>query len=203
MNLKDLIIYLRDIVDNVRKDGVENISTVGLLNLFKDIEDDIELGKIPSEIPGPSQIDIEYLKMKHISDLAHYNIVNNAIMSHAKSVIDIGQAALKSAILINGGASVALLAFMGHIWNSSLCQNMLPVLPASLLRFLIGVLAAAVASGTTYLSMYSYGLFLMNNKKIWKNAGDIINILTILLVVFSYLLFILGGLKTYCAFIAH
>ena len=56
-------------------------------------------------------------KAQHKNQLAQYNAERAAELSFDiemfKSVIIAGQAALKSAILINGGATVALLAFIG------------------------------------------------------------------------------------------
>jgi len=40
-----------------------------------------------------------------------------------KSVIDAGTVALRSATLINGGAAVALLAFIGNIWEKGVAEE--------------------------------------------------------------------------------
>jgi hypothetical protein len=71
-----------------------------------------------------------------------------------RSVIQAGQNALRSAFLMNGGASVALLAFVGHL--SSVAPKKVPMLAPSLATFVGGVLVAALASGVTYLSQWFY-----------------------------------------------
>jgi hypothetical protein len=50
-------------------------------------------------------------KLQHKSNLAEYKASAEFSLEQLRSVIVAGQAALKSAILINGGAAVALLDF--------------------------------------------------------------------------------------------
>ena len=106
-----------------------------------------------------------------------------------------GQAAMKSALLINGGASVAMLAFIGTTINNDTDSLLLLKLCFSMLMFVGGVLSAAVASGVTYLAG------LVNSKEtvtlwLWWT----LNIIAIILVVIGYELFIVGSLNAYCAF---
>ena len=106
-----------------------------------------------------------------------------------------GQAAMKSALLINGGASVAMLAFIGTTINNDTDSLLLLKLCVSMLMFVGGVLSAAVASGVTYLAG------LVNSKEtvtlwLWWT----LNIIAIILVVIGYELFIVGSLNAYCAF---
>lgn len=73
-----------------------------------------------------------------------------------RSVITIGQSALKSALLINGGAAVALLAFLGRLFTSESMPISIGCLSLALLQFVWGVLAAAIAAGATYFSQAGY-----------------------------------------------
>jgi len=74
-----------------------------------------------------------------------------------RSVITVGQSALKSALLINGGAAVAVLAFLGRLFTGESASLSIGCLSLALLLFVWGVLAAAVAAGATYLSQAGYG----------------------------------------------
>ena len=73
-----------------------------------------------------------------------------------RSVIAAGQNAMRSATLINGGAGVALLAFIGHVWDKALTPNIVRGLTWSLLLFMSGVLTSAMAGGTTYVCQALY-----------------------------------------------
>jgi len=106
-----------------------------------------------------------------------------------------GQTAMKAALLINGGASVAILAFIGTAMNNGTDNLLLLKLCSSMRMFIIGVLSVAVASGVTYLAG------LVNSKEtvtlwLWWT----LNIVAIILVVIGYVLFAAGSLNAYCAF---
>ncbi|WP_322521131.1 hypothetical protein SR882_10175 [Guyparkeria halophila] len=74
-----------------------------------------------------------------------------------RSVITVGQSALKSALLINGGAAVAVLAFIGRLFSSESASLSMGGLSLALLQFVWGVLGAAIAAGATYFSQAGYG----------------------------------------------
>ena len=66
-------------------------------------------------------------------------------------------ATLQSAMLINGGAAVAVLAFMGSIWEPGIVSNDLPNLLAHVtMAFSIGLLAAALGVMVLFLIQYLY-----------------------------------------------
>ena len=73
-----------------------------------------------------------------------------------RSVLTIGQSALKSALLINGGAAVAVLAFLGRLFTGESVSISIGSLSLALLQFVWGVLAAAIAAGATYFSQAGY-----------------------------------------------
>jgi hypothetical protein len=104
-----------------------------------------------------------------------------------------GQADMKAALLINGGASVAMLAFIGTAMNNGTESCLLSKLCFSMLMFIAGVLSIAFAFGVTYLSGVAY-----SEEKI-KLSSILVTIATILVVI-GYVLFIIGSLNAYCAF---
>jgi hypothetical protein len=113
-----------------------------------------------------------------------------------------GQAAMKSALLINGGASVAMLAFIGTAMNNDTNKILLLKLCFSMAVFIAGVLAVAVASGVTYLgglAVSSENDTDQSDKKTLK-LWPILNTIAIILVVIGYILFFAGSLNAYCAF---
>ena len=88
--------------------------------------------------------------------MAHYDAQQKYSLEMFRSVIIYGQAALKSSILINGGAAVALMAFIGKIWGTELAVPAVEALTAAVLLFAFGVLASALGTGSTYVTQFSY-----------------------------------------------
>lgn len=138
--------------------------------------------------------DSEHLKMEYKGQLAFYNAERSIERALFNAVIAAGQSALKSAILINGGACVALLAFIGGTLDSLPDKTLLSWLLVSTFLLVLGTLFAAVASGLTYLSQKCY------QKGDKSEKGDKVNNITITLVIFSYILFSIGCLMPITVF---
>lgn len=107
-----------------------------------------------------------------------------------RATIATGQSALKSALLINGGAAVALLAFIGSVWASDNAAKTLPEISLALLWYVSGVLSAATAAGFTYLSQAGFG---HEFGKISRSVGHVGRWLAVLGVFASYVLFGYGS----------
>jgi len=114
-----------------------------------------------------------------------------------RSVITVGQGAIKSSFVLNGGAAIALLAFIGHL--AQFKPEKVAEFGACQLPFAYGVLAIAVTSGLTYLSQWLYA----SPRGLAKRAGFILNLLCIALGLGSYGLFVWGLFATYRAFVAY
>ena len=68
---------------------------------------------------------------------------------------DYGKAALKGAMVINGGAAIAVLAFAGNILSTSFGHSVLEYLANGFCSFSFGVLSAAVGTAMGYLTLYA------------------------------------------------
>ena len=90
----------------------------------------------------------EHARLQHASNLAQYEASNATALELLKSVVTTAGVAIKSLILINGGAAVALLAFIGHLATSG-TNTGAPVhaFAVPLLWFVIGVWTAALFAG--------------------------------------------------------
>jgi len=128
----------------------------------------------------------ERWKMDFQSQLAQYDAENARHLEMFKSVITAGQSALKSALLINGGAAVAMLAFVGSVWEESLALCTVIYLLVAMGLFVVGVLLGAIASGLTYLAQRAYA-------QEREKAGNRLNVAIITCVVVAYALFLLGS----------
>lgn len=118
---------------------------------------------------------------------------HEASLEMFRSVIQAGQGALRTCLLINGGAAVALLAFVGHLVGSGTETVPLAATAKVMSAFVSGVLAGGLASGTTYLSQWLYA-------DDWHKTGFALNILAILFGLGSLAFFAFGGYSAYCLF---
>lgn len=118
-----------------------------------------------------------------------------------KAVIEAGQTALKSAIVINGGAAAALLAFAGNAITkgSSLAGDpLLSAVGIGLAWFVAGMGCAGWASGLRYLAQFAYAGFQQDRTRVrLKTIGNTINWMTIALGAASFSCFLYGGHSTY------
>jgi hypothetical protein len=73
-----------------------------------------------------------------------------------RTLITYGAEAMKAAILVNGGAAVALLAFLGSSKGISLARVPTFLLADAVLFLVGGVLCAAIAMATAYLTQFYY-----------------------------------------------
>jgi len=83
----------------------------------------------------------------------HQEKINEHHILSAGSTITYGKEALKSIIIINGGAAVALLALVSQVAKGS--HGIVPPLSIALVWFGGGVLAGALATGLAYLSQWA------------------------------------------------
>lgn len=112
-----------------------------------------------------------------------------------KSVIEAGQTALKSATLINGGAAVALLAFLGNLLTKEAPKGiMFPIasINYAMAVFVAGVGFAGLATGVRYLTQFAFA-------GAWLRTGHALNLISNLLALASFAAFFWGGHKAYLA----
>lgn len=148
-------------------------------------------------------MDREEYKANVQGDLEYYRAVQQHRLEAFRVLINAGQAALKSAILINGGGSVAILAFIGNSFKlgDPTKTALIHSLGNSLRMFAIGTLCAAMAAGGTYLTQL-FAVIELDSKcpKIWRRVFNFSNTLVIAIVICSYILFGLGMDYAYIAF---
>lgn len=178
-----------------------------LMNSIKDIKNNSEtvqcesliayLEKViadPNSEPTPSQI--EYYKYQLQLMVEGEKGSHASYLEEFRAVIQSGQNAMKTALLMNGGASIALLAFIGKLTEKQ--QYQIPHFAEALAIFVLGVFFIGAASGTTYLSQWFYA-----ESEKWKiRIGSGFNIISILLGLTSLGFFVWGMCKAYSAFLA-
>lgn len=122
------------------------------------------------------------------------NFQQEAHLEQFKSVMQVSVLALRSAMIINGGAALSLLTFLGNMKDSA---GMLYFI-CSLKFYIGGVALAAVATGSSYFAQYRYLHELKNENS--KPRGQYITYITMALVFLSYAAFIIGGIEASSGF---
>ena len=107
------------------------------------------------------------------------------------------EALLKTIILINGGAAVSILAFIGGLASQSRIQmGQLGSVANSLLIFAFGVFAATIAMALNYCTLYATAMHTQSFKRQsrWATAKRMTEFTSLVTTVASILLFIYGAL---------
>jgi hypothetical protein len=179
---------LRDVVADLRAKGVESIQSESLIKYL-----DETLPSLGSPATaGDAKLELYKAELQKWVE-EHKNAHAHSVELF-KSVIQAGQSALRTAFLMNGGASVALLAFAGHL--ASIDPKRVPLVAPSLTIFVVGVLVAAIASGVTYLGQWFYASERARDRRI----GFYLNVAAILLGFGAYVVFAFGMWRGYRLF---
>ena len=117
MKATQVLSEIRQALNQTKQQGHANVSIDAMENYLKLFDKDVEN-------------DTYYKSLDHEAELAKFKAENDRNIAHAsnitahdiemfKSVITAGQSALKSSMVVNGGAAAALLAFTGKIWETN------------------------------------------------------------------------------------
>ena len=189
MSVKQFAAQFKALIEDIKSKGTAAIYCDNLIAYLTEVQNSPQSEPSPVEIErfkADLQTWVESKKHQHEQQLEMF-----------RSVITSGQGAIKSSFLLNGGAAVALLAFIGHLAQFNAIK--VAIFAPSMLPFALGVLAIAITAGFMYLSQWLYASTHPSARK----AGFIFNILCILLGLSSYGLFAWGLLSTYRLFLAY
>lgn len=188
MSAKEFAGQLKQTIEDIKSNGTATIYCDKLIAYLEEVINSPSPVVTPAELEqykAQLQVWVEAEKRNHASDLEMF-----------RSVIQSGQNAVKSSFLLNGGASVALLAFIGKLTEEQ--HSKIPAFADALTIFVIGVFSIALASGVTYLSQWFYA-----ESESWKQkAGFALNMVSIVLGLSSYAFFIWGMCRAYSSFLA-
>lgn len=182
MSVKQFAAKMRRDIEAVKAQGTAAIFVDDLITYLSSVENSPEPSA--AEI-GQSTFDPQAEAYRHESA---------ARIEGFKSVILAGQNAIRTMVLVNGGASIALLAFLGQILTRA--PDAAPAFAECLLFFVFGTLLAGLVSGFTYLSQWFY-----NGGPGWsQHLGTAANVIAMLFGVASYIAFGFGAWRTYSTF---
>jgi len=189
MSVKQFAAQMKATIEDIKSKGTAAIYCDNIIAYLNEV--------LNSPEPEPSILDIERYKADLLNWIEANKYQHESSLEMFRSVIMAGQGAIKSSFLLNGGAAVALLAFIGHL--AQFRTEQVPLFASCLLWFSLGVLTAAITSGCTYFSQWLYASSHAQAKK----AGFILNISCILMGLTSYGLFTFGLFEIYRKFIAY
>jgi hypothetical protein len=148
-----------------------------------------------------------------------HRINEDFIVNTNAVTVEMGHQALKTLVLMNGGALIAMLAFLSSIFASASLVDVeatvsFDILTKSLLRFAFGLVCSALAMAATYFTNYCYTASAANLKYIWRHpyldktpksrrwvvAGAVFHIITIAVTIAALVFFILGFLLVRAGF---
>lgn len=203
----------------VKKQGEQAVDIDKLLAYLSTIKNSSEVQlEIEKDLARYAhERNLEHYKAKVQNHIANYETLSENLLQQFKSIIDLAQSTLKSAILINGGAAVALLTFIGNSWGKGDGQSVYPIL-SGISYFAKGALSGAVASALAYFCQlcFSYSgdkkvVLLLENldkedpqpmpiSKV-EIAAYILQAIAIIVTIVSYVLFAFGMTSTSEAFL--
>ncbi len=194
MQANKIIDIIKSTVLDVKKQKQEMISVDAMANYLDALKNDIEGAEEVDQKKFES--DIELFRAEHERNLAHYEAQQLHSVEMFRSVISYGQAVLKSTMLINGGAAVALLAFIGNIWTKGISPESVGSLTSAIAFFAFGVLVAVFGTVGSYFTQYCY-------HESFQRAAIVFHTLTVIIVLGSFILFGFGVVDSYQAFVEH
>lgn len=193
MSVKKFAREMREMISNMKSSGTAAIYCDQLIEYLIDVENSPE--------PEPTEVDLT--RFKHDLQVANdtRKLQHESSIEMFRSVISAGLGAIRMTLLLNGGASIALLAFIGHLATCGVenCNSLhlkISEFSYSLLLFGCGAFAATALAGSTYLSQWCYS----QKGNCMQNAGRGFNYLCIFLGLLSYVLFLIGLHGAYSAF---
>jgi hypothetical protein len=201
MKASDAIREIQEAVLAAEKAGNKDLSIVNLNAYLASVlaTADEREGAVPAITEAQAAHQLEVWK----AQLSSRTALGTEMM---KFTMEAGQTALRSAIVINGGAAVTVLAFAGNLITKGQLQPgglLLTHIGGALLWFMMGAGAAGVSSGFRYLAQLVHELrFDPSKSKRWAYAGHGTNFISIALGVASFALFFVGGIASYHAVVS-
>jgi hypothetical protein len=144
-------------------------------------------------LKSEASISAELRRQNHERELAHYNAVNSHSIENFRVVLAAGKEAINAAIIINGGAVIAVMSFMGATAGKQ-GFNYLMLFAHPLFLFGTGVLLGGVSFGSRYISQFCYSY---PDKPSVKKCGHFANGASWFFTADSFLAFAIGVWESY------
>ncbi|EIV9530877.1 hypothetical protein MBN47_005262 [Klebsiella aerogenes] len=195
MNSHELLEQIKHDVSAAKNDAMDSIPIDNLLNYLSeiDVSEDVERNEVALEgIKHSNSTQLEVLKIENIFQIESF-----------KAAINIGANACKTFLIMNGGAAIALLAFLGNIWNKSSTPDAAYAVAGALFLFCIGVVLSGVCAGLSYFSQAFFVSSELGKHKYRLRCGHAMNALACICGAGSIIVFAYGAYTAYISMIAQ
>ena len=168
MSETTVLAELRAELARVLASGVPSVDVARLLEYLSMLEADLDEsdGELARKA-ALAQIHIEEHKGHVAERVSTREYIHASALELFRSVITSGQGANRAAMAINGGAAIALLAFLGHLVSIRTPPGLIGSVVFPLQSFVVGLLTAAGSAGFTYLAQFCY----VEQTKQWNRWG--------------------------------
>ncbi|WP_136477131.1 hypothetical protein [Pseudomonas sp. DG56-2] len=180
MHTSEVISIFRREIDSAKGKGLSDVSLDSLSKLVDIVEE--ESRKTPEDV---KHVEARFEQFKsHLADWQNENQRNHeSQLEMLRATIETSHLAIKSALLINGGAAVAFLAFLGAAWSRFTGASIRALLASSLEHFVWGVMLTGLGAAVAYVCQAAFGdEFGPHSQKI----GEWLRWLAVLLVLASF-----------------
>lgn len=158
MSIIKFIEQIENDLNNLKENGHREIDIDKLLAYMNDNKDRaLEISEDQKQYEYQKQLEKD--KFRHQLKMFDLTNLSQNGFEMFKSVLETAQTALRSVIIMNGGAAVALLAFIGNVWNSQMSKDVVGFLIWSIASFAVGTFFCAAGAGFRYLSQDKYAQF--------------------------------------------
>ncbi|HHL8239473.1 TPA: hypothetical protein ACQ84Q_002498 [Klebsiella pneumoniae] len=189
MTSSELLELFKKDVSDVKQQGSETIPVDNLLHYLTEID--------VTEQPEANALTLEGIKHQNSTQLEIMKIENSFQIESFKAAISIGANACRTFLIMNGGAAIALLAFLGNIWNKNSSAEAASAIASALYLFCGGVVLAGLCSGLSYFSQCCFASSYLGTKRFYLWLGHTINAVACMCGAGSIFIFAYGS---YCAY---
>ena len=179
----ELLDRLQTALTGAKSDGASQVPISRLEDFIESLRKDVGLS-------------VEHRKLLSAHEIAVMNANHLSRIEAFKAAVGAGKEALNALLLINGGAVVALLGFMGALISKGMASALGLQLSSSLLHFGFGVFAGALGFASRYLAQFAFA-------SQWERSGTATNVVSIVVAIVGFVAFGLGLHDAFLAFNAQ
>lgn len=138
------------------KAQIEEIKAKGRASISCDVLIDY-LGGIERGPDGePSAYELEMRKAALRDKTEADNRTHQSMLEGFRTVISLGQNAIKTSFILHGGAAITLIALIGHLSQQERTMKYVPKLAECIMPFSVGVFLVSLVSCTAYICQWFY-----------------------------------------------
>jgi hypothetical protein len=138
---------------------------------------------------------------QHRNELEQHRIQRDSINASVNAAVTFAGAAIKGLLIINGGAAVAIIAFLGHLSdNPAAGPAKIAALAPALIAFGWGALLGAMVAALAYLSQLFFSQHVATEARCSLILGEVFRWTAVAVAAAGYVVFAIGLYTAVAAF---